>query len=549
MDISPLLVPPEEQLARKFGYTYKELASLIYPTTNKSYERFTIPKKNGETRVINAPRLKLLRIQKILADDLTKIYTPKNCAHGFITNRSIVTNAEMHTGKRYVFNIDLKDFFGSIHFGRVRNLLMASPFGYTYNQATILAQICCHEGSIPQGAPTSPVISNIICWKMDAQLQRLAIENRCTYTRYADDITFSFSVSKAKLPRSILKINTATDEVSVSPILEKIIQDNGFIINNEKVRLQGRNQRQQVTGITVNNKLNLKRTFIRQTASMLHAWRKYGAVAAEKEYLEKYRLKNIKFWQVDAAEKGDGKFFIDVVGGRINFIQMVKGRDDPVYRKLAYQFTEALGIPNLNFIKSHHELSTFIIEDIISEQAGSGFLLENIGIVTNEHVLKLTGTNDIDFFKVFRCFEEDNKKVCRLIAASKALDLAILKPNKDHQNMKPYRIGNDRLIQTGTPVTVVGYPNYLEGAGATPITLEGRVTGRMKQFGVDAWLVDLPINHGCSGAPVFNEKGEVIGVAAFGPAHNDGLTVVNGFIPISDLNKLLEELKTRQDAA
>lgn len=540
VDITPFILPSQEEISQKFGYSYKALSSLIYPTTNQSYETFIIPKKNGESRVINAPKPKLLNIQRKFADELAKIYKPKNCVHGFIQERSIVTNAQRHINKKYVLNIDLKDFFGSIHFGRVRNLLMSEPFNYPINQATILAQICCHNGILPQGAPTSPIISNIICWKLDAQLQQLAIDNRCTYTRYADDITFSFNVSRGKLPRSILRVNTKSDEVLISPQLEKIIKENGFQINNNKIRLQGRNQRQAVTGVTVNKGLNLKRSYIRQTASMIHAWKKYGAIAAEQEYLKKFRLKGIQHWQKENIEKEDGEFFIKVVKGRVNYIQMIKGRDDQVYRKLAFQLTLALGKPNIGFIKSTEELSTFIIEDLFNQTTGTGFLLENVGILTNYHTVKGITQENSMMYKVFRCYEEKNKKCCNYISSSEEHDVAILAPHDDFRGVKPYKMGDDKHIKIGFPVTVIGFPGYLEGKGATPFIAKGHVTSKRKVLGTDAWLVDVPINHGCSGGPVLNEKNEVIGIATFGTEHHDGSTEVNGFIPISALSHILQ---------
>lgn len=460
MDDPFSILPHQVQIAEKFGCTYKQLSSFIYPNTNKSYRTFSIPKKNGEERIINAPKVKLLRIQQAFAKELSTIYTPRKGTHGFIKHRSIVTNAEKHVNKKYVFNIDLKDFFGSIHFGRVRNLLRSDPFNYSYEGATILAQICCHNGALPQGAPTSPVISNMICWKLDAQLQQLAHENRCTYSRYADDITFSFNVQKGKLPSQILKINSKSEEVLVGNGLAKIIEEHGFQINEQKVRLQGRTQRQEVTGITVNRGLNLKRSFVRQTASMLHAWKKYGVVAAEKEYIDKYRTKTIQSWQEEDLEQEDGEFFIKVVKGRINFIQMVKGRSDQVYRKLAYQLTVALGKPNKDFQKSLEELSTFVIDDLVAVNQGTGFLLEGVGLITNEHVVSGMNHENYSLYDFYRYDEEQSKKKCPFIYASKSHDIAILKPVDDWKNIKPYKRGVDKYLKTGDEVTVVGFPGF-----------------------------------------------------------------------------------------
>lgn len=540
MDISYLLLPPQHKIAQKFGCSYDQLSSLIYPETNKSYRNFIIPKKNGEQRIISAPNFKLLKIQQTLAKELMSIYSPRKSAHGFIKNRSIITNAQKHIKKRYVFNVDLKDFFGSIHFGRVRNLLMSKPFNYTRVEATILSQICCYNGVLPQGAPTSPIISNIICWKLDAQLQQLAFKNKCTYTRYADDLTFSFDVPKGKLPRSIIRINSKDEKAIVGSTLLKIIKDNGFKVNEQKVRLQGRNQRQEVTGITVNNKVNLKRAFIRRTASMLHAWKKFGAIAAEKQYIEKYRKKNTQPWQKEKLKKADGSFFINVVKGRVNYILMVRGRNDPVYRKLAFQLTEALGVPNKNYQKSHQELSTFVIEKLVGDEhnQGTGFLLEGVGIVTNRHVVEGITNENYMLYNTFRCYEENSKKKCSLIYVSKDHDIAILKPVEEWSKVTPYKMGIDKYLQTGDEITVVGFPGF--SPGATPYICQGKITSQKKLFQSQAWIVDAPINHGCSGGAILNNRGEVIGIATFGKVENDGSTECNGFIPISSLQDVLK---------
>jgi len=218
---------------------------------------------------------------------------------------------------------------------------------------------------------------------------------------------------------------------------------------------------------------------------------------------------------------------------------MVKGRDDPVYRRLAFQLTEALGIPNLDFKKSREELSTFIIEDLVKECTGSGFLLENVGIVTNAHTVEGITQENSAMYNVFRYDEEKQKKKCNLIAYSKTHDLAILEPHDDFKDITPYKIGDDKHIRTGYPVTVVGFPGFVECSGSTPFIAKGHVTSKRKLFGIEAWLVDVPINHGCSGGPVLNERHEVIGVATFGSENNDGTTEVNGFISISKLNEIM----------
>jgi len=151
-----------------------------YPESKK-YTTFTISKRNGEVREIRSPISPIKILQKKLNVILQHVYTPKPSVYSFIPNRSILDNAKQHLGRKYVFNLDLKDFFPSIHFGRVRGMFIGKPYNLPPSVATILAQICCWEGVLPQGAPTSPIISNMICARMDSELQKLARECRCTY--------------------------------------------------------------------------------------------------------------------------------------------------------------------------------------------------------------------------------------------------------------------------------------------------------------------------------------------------------------------------------
>src|SRR6266568_2538034 len=176
---------------------YYYLVRILYLSPHRyQYDDFTIPKRSGGTRLICAPPPAILALQTKLNRILRLVYKPRASTHGFVENRSILTNAQSHTSKRFVLNLDLSDFFPSINFGRIRGLFLAKPYLLPEDAATLIAQICSHNGSLPQGAPTSPVISNMICWKLDRELEKLAHYNKCTYTRYADDITFSTSMKR-----------------------------------------------------------------------------------------------------------------------------------------------------------------------------------------------------------------------------------------------------------------------------------------------------------------------------------------------------------------
>lgn len=238
-------------------------AHLSYNLYKKSdaekYAKFEIPKRYGGKRIICAPIADLKHIQGLLAtlmmdclNELNAKYS-RQAAHGFITNRSIMTNAHQHRRRSYVLNLDLQDFFGSIHFGRVRGFFIADKdFALQPAVATVLAQIACFENSLPQGSPASPVISNLIGNLLDTQLIKLATKNDCYYTRYADDLTFS--TNSPSFPEEIALLKD--DSWIAGSALSKIIKQSGFAVNESKVRMQFEDSRQSVTGLVVNHKVN-----------------------------------------------------------------------------------------------------------------------------------------------------------------------------------------------------------------------------------------------------------------------------------------------------
>lgn len=343
-----------DALALFLGFqNYNELQKLIYPSVKNLYRSFYIDKKNGDKRLISAPKKKLKSIQRVISQSLSNVYSPRKSAHGFIQGKSILTNASMHVDKKFVLNVDLLGFFDSLHFGRVRNLFQSYPLNLTQSVATVLAHICCLNGKLPQGAPTSPIISNMIAYKLDKDLHQLALTNRSTYTRYVDDITFSFTQSRRRLPRDIVTV-LKENNLKLGEKLTSIIEKNGFKINNEKSRCFSQNFRQVVTGLVVNERANVSRNFIRQTRSMIYAWKKFGLVNAALEYLSKYHDKSIleKHEIFIKNNEDKGVFFSKIVLGRINFIGMVRGKSDRLFREILYSYTECIGKPNRALINT-----------------------------------------------------------------------------------------------------------------------------------------------------------------------------------------------------
>lgn len=329
--------------ANKFyPFTIKHL--LYYCNPNHAFHRyhqFKIKKKSGGYRQITTPRNRsFMMLLQSVNEILKAMYTPSDYAMGFTEERSVVTNAAVHKGQNYVFNIDLKDFFPSVEQGRVLKRLTLAPFKFPPQIALIISGLCSmrvkrekpvenkqHDLDrqfayvLPQGAPTSPIITNMICDTLDRRLAGLAKRFGLHYTRYADDITFS----------SMHYVYSGNGEFRKE--LARIIERQGFTVNEEKTRLQKLGGRQEVTGIIVSDKLNVTKKYVREIRSLLYIWEKYSYSAAMSRFLPKYK-----------AEKGHIKKgnpdLTNVLGGKLMYLKMVKGDTDSVYVRLYKKFQE-----------------------------------------------------------------------------------------------------------------------------------------------------------------------------------------------------------------
>ena len=319
-----------EDLARYLCVDQSTMLQLLYKAPHQErYRHFEIPKRSGGMRKISAPHGLLREMQDKLHYDLKRLYDAHPRAHGFIEKRSIATNAAEHIGKRWVLNVDLVDFFPTINFGRVRGLFMKPPFEMGAAAATVCAQIVTYRNGLPQGAPTSPVLSNFIAATLDRRLLRLARENKLVYSRYADDITFSTNL--AQFPPAIAireQIPGGGFKVAAGDALEQAIAASGFAINGNKVRIQGHGVQQSVTGLVVNSRINVERERIRKIRAMLHAWGKFGLDAAAVEHFAKYRPGK------SPSMRARGTAFRNIVYGQLSFVRMIRGAGDPVFLKL-----------------------------------------------------------------------------------------------------------------------------------------------------------------------------------------------------------------------
>ena len=315
-----------------------------YDYNHSRYRQFKIKKKSGGFRQISAPRNKsFLMLLQATNEILKTLYHPPTCAMGFIEGKSVVTNATCHIGKNYVFNIDIKDFFPSISQARVWKRLQVKPYNLNQQVANLIAGLCSmrveretieesakHENDkkylyiLPQGAPTSPILTNMICERLDLLLKGLADRFGLYYTRYADDITFS----------SMHYVYSKNGEFRKE--LKRIIMEEGFTINDKKTRLQKNGTRKEVTGIIVNEKPNLSYRYLHDVRNILHIWERYGYADAVKSFLIRYKREK------GHVKKGNPDL-INVMEGKLLYLKMVKSETDPVYMKLYERFSLLVG--------------------------------------------------------------------------------------------------------------------------------------------------------------------------------------------------------------
>ncbi|MBC8110737.1 MAG: RNA-directed DNA polymerase [Verrucomicrobia bacterium] len=244
------------------------------------YHRFQIPKKTGGQRLISAPMPRLKKVQTWILENVLEKIELHTSAHGFVASRSIVSNAIPHLKAETVVNLDLKNFFPTLTYARIKGLFLG--LGYSEAMATLLGLLCTEpetdavildketwfvasgERFLPQGSPASPALTNIICATLDKRLQGLAQKLGFVYTRYADDLTFSATGEGTK---NIHKIISLT---------QKIVEDEGFSVHPDKTRIMRKGSKKEVTGIVVNEKPSVDRTTLRKFRALLHQMEKEG---------------------------------------------------------------------------------------------------------------------------------------------------------------------------------------------------------------------------------------------------------------------------------
>ncbi len=303
--------PTHRSLAQAMAISMGELRFLAYGRKVSKvghYRRFLMPKKRGGHRLISAPMPRLKHAQHWILEQVLYRVGIHEAAHGFRAEHSILTNAKPHCGAALVINLDLQDFFPNVTWPRVFGLFHA--LGYSKSVATIFAQLCTEppveevemDGEtwqvatgvrhLPQGAPTSPAITNMLCRRLDARMIGIARKHGFAYTRYADDLTFS---SSAEGYRNVAR--------KLLWQVKAVIREENFLLHPDKLRIMGRGRRREVTGLVVAEKPAVPREDVRAFRAMLDKLGKQGPQACS--------------W------RGESRHILAKVQGFANYLHMV----------------------------------------------------------------------------------------------------------------------------------------------------------------------------------------------------------------------------------
>lgn len=275
-------------LAKLVGRTEQYLASALNKTSYH-YRKFKIPKRRGGIREISAPYPALLECQQWINENILANIPIHNSAHAYIKTRSIISNATPHLGQKCLLHMDLKDFFPSIELAQV--IKVFRNLGYSRNVAYYLSKLCCLDDVLPQGAATSPNLSNIVSYGLDVRLSGIAKSYDLRYTRYADDITFSGFYIPATF------IGAVTE----------IVEEQGFRVNGNKTRLDYRGGKRIVTGLSVaGSSLKIPRLYKRKVRQEIYYIAKHGYIS----HVERKRIRN--------------PFYIDSLFGKLNYWLLIE---------------------------------------------------------------------------------------------------------------------------------------------------------------------------------------------------------------------------------
>jgi RNA-directed DNA polymerase len=503
--------------ARTFSFTlYRNVPAL-------NYRSFEIPKRDGTARTIHTPSPALKKLQKRLLPLLEELYVAPPSVTGCIKGLSALHNAALHERRRYILNLDLEAFYDSIHFKRVVGILSSARYSLHPSVSTAIAQLCCFEGKLPAGAPTSGILANVVAGPLDSALLRFAKRNRLRVSRYVDDITIS-SNSSRNIDSCLSEPSDGRPLLKGKDILSddifRIISSSGFSVKDRKVIFTSRISRQQVTGVIVNERLNVPRPMIQSIRGALHAIEKFGLEAAQSAYENVHR-----------PAQNAGYALVSRVRGQIQYVGQVT-RHGQRYQRLAMRANQVLPGPSLPISIAPAELATVVVQYDISQatafHVGDGFY------ITAYHAFP-----EYVNIRMFTSDQTTREAEAEPIHSDERADYALYRTQEPWAVALPSLRLSRRTPEAGAALRMVGYPNYSLGNSITKtdITIIGQ-SNRMSHRRLD---VNARLEHGASGAPILNMSGSVVGLVHGGPSADDDSPVANSFTSLARYEQVIRD--------
>ncbi len=543
-----MLIRDRNDLAEALQISFKKLAFLVGAPPFLKYTKFLIPKRSDGFRIIEAPKVDLKIAQKRLYKFLEPYYSPLPCVHGFVSDRSILTGVASHLVRgdrhhgikkktRFYFALDIEDFFPSITSQRIYGLLVGKRIRSMEDVAFDIAKLCIGERGLAQGSPVSPLISNMICLNMDRSIMAFAKSHGLFYTRYADDITLSTSNRKM-----FFEIFGKGPEGIVPTELERAIAQHkgreSFRINEKKIRCLMPEQRQLITGIVVNEKMNVRREYYRTLRSCLHTWNKEGKERAAVKYYKKAVLEGGLLNSFEARIKGKLEYYRNVVSENHE-------RCTPL-EKLGSMFNRCCEESRFSIHKPEDSIFNITAYPICeasdnAPEEGVAFYLDGVGIVTARHVfdkfamdgvpLKVAlisiATNEKlelkvpvssrDVEKRYDCvkIEIDDQLLARSFSAVAPMRLADL-------SIEPFPVLANDVLTAFDVELVADADQGVRGYGCTEVSVTCMAPSSPNQYGRMAQVQGAEFYKGMSGGPVINRQGDVVGIVKSGVTRGSG---------------------------
>jgi len=392
--------------------------------------------------------------------------------------------------------MDLQDFFPSITENRVIGVI--ESFGIARRVAAIVARLCCHNAQLPQGAPTSPVLSNMICFRLDKELLAFAKSTRCIYTRYADDITLSSRQPLAVLFEGSVQPSGRFLPDLLAPALRNIVRNNGFVINPNKAYFADRHARRTVTGLKINELLNVDRRYVRNIRAALYSVETLGKEAAQ----DKFKLRH-----------GGKSDLCAHLQGKISWLRYIRGQSDPVFRAIAVRFNVNFPDRKIEVAPTGHEVrdrAVWVVEycegegEKLKTFQGSCFFLKDVGLVTAAQCVE-----GVDEVEVYHPSKRSNVFAAKVLKRDQDRDLAILGhtiPITDYFEVER----SASAVSVGHELTAAGYPSFGPGDGLN--VREGKVSSIPVKHGIKLIEVTQKLSQGMSGGPLLNDSNAVVGI-------------------------------------